>query len=417
MHAAMMLVALLGQVGAPSEPYRLARENWELSAQPMLSEVPLIDESTGQTSQTDGCYLAILIVLKNKSASRVLQYTSWGNLTPPGAFLEDDQDHRCPTARFGTRRIDGSVRTASIQPGGQVMDILAFPPPAAGARSFNLRLRGANIGESENLSIRFPATALETADRPAAAKPAPSPGLAEQDPQDMQGLPSLPSSKIALPSGKEFDRSIFDVDLKDRLRQLQRHDSVVRGTYANDRPAFIASHTRGVLDGGTFAFDTDGKLMMYGIYKNGKRDGFLRTWEGGRDVYLCQFSNGSRHGFCCFTDGGGQQLLVEYRMNRVEGAHLVTGDRVTKSYASFESARGDTAFVPALDELEKSEQQLMEKEREIRKSVDEAARQQRNKIVSQLNPQKRAAIQERSDQKAQERQRRFNEIRRRASGL
>ena len=121
----------------------------------------LEDKIRGYTKNTDDKYLRVIIVVQNKSRNKKMDYTGWGsNQFMAMAFLEDDIGNHYKMVDFGVMGLVGELRSASIYPEKSVTDVLVFEKPVSAAKSFTLKLKGENVGESSDLVIKFPSTGI-----------------------------------------------------------------------------------------------------------------------------------------------------------------------------------------------------------------------------------------------------------------
>jgi len=105
--------------------------------------------------------LALRLRIDNVSASRKVEYTSWGEAEPPAEAelprLTDEQGNSYKLITFGgERRVEGQVRSESIRPGKGVSDVLVFDPPAEGTQALKLELPGRNFGAAGTIGFTVP---------------------------------------------------------------------------------------------------------------------------------------------------------------------------------------------------------------------------------------------------------------------
>ena len=206
--------------------------------------------------------------------------------------------------------------------------------------------------------------------------------------------------------------------------------SVVRGT---DRFAVgYVSHQQGALQGLAAAFFEDQTPSLIASYSKGKRQGILKTWNPeGQRVYWCEYSQGKRNGFCCLFRDDQLLLLSECANDAFGDLHLISAGKVQRTFRGPEQAAGDETAKDALARLDEVESDIQASERILRQKAQaeerldkqkarEAARKseqaERQQRVAELNPQRRQAMQARTNARATERQSLINGLRAR-SGL
>ncbi len=113
----------------------------------------------GKTTSRDK-HLVIRVGIFNKSETRKVDYAGWGAVygggdNPPE--LVDNFGNTYPRVHFGLgSRIEGQVRSESIYPGKNLIDLLVFAIPIDKAEYLRLRLPADNLGGRGDVRIQIP---------------------------------------------------------------------------------------------------------------------------------------------------------------------------------------------------------------------------------------------------------------------
>jgi hypothetical protein len=211
--------------------------------------------------------------------------------------------------------------------------------------------------------------------------PAPPVGSRPEPQSDVPKTPAPPSPRpapesftISLPNGKEFDSRIFDVDVR-AVHDALRLKTFPRGQVLAVRPnnrydAVLAGITRGKLHGEVLAFYSNQKVMTYSIYKDGHRDGILKTWLlNGQRCFWGQYSGGAQNGFSCFFTDDAPCLLIESIINKVSAVHLLRNLRVAKSFSSLEDALADPLAADRVKACQEVVSEMAKNELEFREMI------------------------------------------------
>lgn len=154
-------------------------------------------------------------------------------------------------------------------------------------------------------------------------------------------------------------------------------------------------------DGLTVAFYNTDAPMNYLVYERGDRQGTVRTWDPEGNLKYCgQYHKGDRQGFCCLFEEGELKLAVNYGPNTVEAVHLVSNDRLLKSFDDENKAREDATAAAALEELNKLEDALKSNEIEFKDDLSETIKNLRRNRAGVRNIRNRQAIQQRMNQRS-----------------
>ena len=214
---------------------------------------------------------------------------------------------------------------------------------------------------------------------------------------------------VTLPSGAVLRSEMFEIDIDAVIKWLEQTEklneqSLVWLFHDNGSLFALASHEHGILHGVTIALYESKAPMAHVVYQHGKKHGLSRTWNtDGFIAYWCQFCKGKRHGLCCLFEDGRLRLVLECEHNNINGIHLFSNDALYKSFTNKDEALLNNDAKAALSDLDEIETLLTKNERDFKKMVKAADMRIRRERVSELNPKKRAAIQSRMDQRADER--------------
>ncbi len=232
---------------------------------------------------------------------------------------------------------------------------------------------------------------------------------------NFQGPPADLSSTLApeiislnLPSGKTFKTRLFKINLNsifELFMDTVKDEQVIFLLHPDGIVSAFAAHDKGVLNGICMAFSEDRQPMVYANYIDGLLDGMLKTWnEKGERVYWCQYEKGVRHGFCCYFKNNQLRLLLEIDRNTIIGVHLCANGALQKSFASAAKAADDVEAQKLLDEVDDLEAEIKTNEIAFKKQIKEEDARLRHEKSGMMSPQKRAAIQDRLNQRVIESQ-------------
>ena len=118
-----------------------------------------VPNGLGLEATPTGDNLHIAINIANLSKANPIQFSTWRDL-PTGrsagpATLTDNYGHVYPAVHFDF--LPAYLQdTAVIDPGLDHLDILVFPKPAPGAKSFKLELPARNLGRSGTIRFEVP---------------------------------------------------------------------------------------------------------------------------------------------------------------------------------------------------------------------------------------------------------------------
>jgi hypothetical protein len=117
-----------------------------------VGTVQLIRASTGETVESGGIYLRILVEVGNFGKHDPVDVLTWSK---GGASLRDDRGKTYGIRDFSpAHSLKGGIEHKSLEPGAKVVDTLVFEPPRRGVERLILQLDGANCGGGEG-PIRF----------------------------------------------------------------------------------------------------------------------------------------------------------------------------------------------------------------------------------------------------------------------
>ena len=229
---------------------------------------------------------------------------------------------------------------------------------------------------------------------------------------------------IQLPSGNVFRLAQFSLD--DRV--IER---LINGATAEDEPEFpvapsyygsqkktqstskliqakhtgifsvaYISHDGNRLQGLSATFYDDQAPSHVAGYANNERHGVLKKWDRqGRRVYYSQYRQDQPCGLSCYFHDDQPRLVSERKNDDSETLHLVSANKVQRSFEDHREAEADEDAKAALTEIASIEAELKEIKRimigkvlGVKRKSDEA---QKQKLVSELNPAKRRAIADR----------------------
>jgi hypothetical protein len=241
------------------------------------------------------------------------------------------------------------------------------------------------------------AAGTEKSNQPDAA----STSTTAEQPGDKTSTEPPEITSLTLPSGKIFKARTFKVDLNslsDLFKDPSKDDPVLCMFYPTGPISALTTHNKGVLNGITMAFYEDHKPKTYAVYTDGAIDGMAKLWnEKGERIYWCQYEKGVRNGFCCYFKGNAMQLILEIDHDAVTAVHLCANGEIKKSFSSVEQASADKVAQKLLDEVDGLETELKLNEGVFKRLVKDELQRLRQEKSGMMTPQKRAAIQERTN--------------------
>jgi S1-C subfamily serine protease len=260
---------------------------------------------------------------------------------------------------------------------------------------------------------------------------------ANAEPQSLLALPSRPGSipnapapwpssssrrhanrsfRIELPTGEVVSNGTLHIDVETIISRILKAPSRLQ-VEADNGGKVLCCHLRGTPHGPSVGVYLDGGPSSVVGYDKGRREEAVKTWdEQGNPLYFCQYTNGRKHGLCCLLRSGAPLLILEYQGGQTKAIHLIKGAAVARSFTSETEAMQDIDAAAALTSIQKIDDELTENERKFKKELREQDQEQRRLRVSQLNPQKRANIQNRADARSADASAAIGALRKAVSG-
>lgn len=226
------------------------------------------------------------------------------------------------------------------------------------------------------------------------ALPQPPKPLARSNPAG--GLPNAfadtTAFRLELPTGTTLSSDTLRINVNRIIQTIEKAPSKIE-LEAPNGGQLLCCHQRGVPHGPSVSIYPNGRTNTVIGYDEGRREEAVKTWDDqGQPLYYCQYSNGKPNGLCCLLGEGRPLLVLEYDAGQVKAVHFVKGGAVSRSFAIETDALKDVDAAAALEKIRKIEDELDANERRFRKLVREQEEQLRRQRVSVLNPQKRANI-------------------------
>jgi hypothetical protein len=196
----------------------------------------------------------------------------------------------------------------------------------------------------------------------------------ETPPPPALPAPAPESFTISLPNGKDFDSHLFNVNVEAVHNTLQMQ-IYPRGQVVAIRPnnrydAALAGVALGKLHGKALAFYSNQKVMTYLNYKDGYRDGIMKTWlNNGDRCFWAQYSSGSQNGFSCLFTDDAPCLLIESTLNKVNAVYLIRDLRVVKRFSSLDDALADPQSAQRVKTYKEVVSELAKNELEFREMI------------------------------------------------
>lgn len=292
--------------------------------------------------------------------------------------------------------------------------------PSTGGEEKN-SISGENPGLSGNVPAPPAAVNNQASPPPAPAESGAAAGLATGNPPDtaspnnVQRQPSdIASSSTAeitslkLPSGNIFKARFFKVNINsiaDLVKEPAKDEQVLFLFHPAGHISVLASVDKSVLNGIFMTFYENFGPMTYAVYADGALDGFIKTWNiKGQRVYWCQYEKGVRNGFCCYFKENVPRMILEIDHDTISGVHLCANGELEKSFSSLEQAYEDKNAQKMLDEMEEVEAELKVNDSTFRKQIKAELQSLRREKIGAMTVPKRAAIQNRINQRIAESQ-------------
>jgi len=154
---------------------------------------------------------------------------------------------------------------------------------------------------------------------------------------------------------------------------------------------------------------------MWVNYADGKKEGWLRAWNAaGQKEYWCQYVYNKRKGFCCLFENDELKMVLECGSYRVDAIHLVSGDRVLKTFEDSAEVEADDVGGRLWKRLAAVEAHLKQEEIEFRKEKRALEEREKTRRRRQLGPQKRRSIVDRQAERDRKENEFYENLRRRA---
>jgi hypothetical protein len=235
----------------------------------------------------------------------------------------------------------------------------------------------------------------------------------------------LPQERIIfdLPTGKNFDSHIFDVDIKtaekklidasDKLTKTSQYKGQVILLGSLDGAHAWAEMDRGKQDGTFLAFYNKRNPDIYAGYDKDKFDGMIKKWdEKNNRVYWCQYAKGVRHGYCCYFKDDILRALFEINRNKIYAVHLCVNSTLEKSFDSLEQATADENAKLIIDEVQAVEAELKHAINEYENRVSDEFKNIQLTLQGMHSQKARDTIQNRMNQRGIQRENEIKAIRR-----
>jgi S1-C subfamily serine protease len=236
------------------------------------------------------------------------------------------------------------------------------------------------------------------------------------DPTRSMAFANPTAFRIELPTGTIFSSDTIRINVDRIIQTIEKARSRIE-LEAPNGGQILCCHQRGVPHGPSVGIHPTGRPSTVIGYDEGRREEAVKTWDDqGQPVYYCQYDNGKPNGLCCLLRESRPVLALEYQTGQIKAIHFVKGGTVSQSFANETDAMKDVDAAAALEKIRKIEDELEANERRFRKLVREQEEQLRRQRVSVLNPQKRANIGARLQERNAKADAAVHALRRQASG-
>jgi hypothetical protein len=226
-----------------------------------------------------------------------------------------------------------------------------------------------------------------------------------------------------LPTGKNFDSHIFDVDIKtaekkltdisDKLTKASQYKGQVILLGSPDGAHAWAEMERKQQDGIFLAYYNRRTPEIYAGYEKDKLDGMIKKWDDKNNrVYWCQYAKGVRHGYCCYFKDDILRALFEINRNKIYAVHLCVNSTLEKSFDSLEQAAADDDAKILIDEMQAVETELKRTINDYESRISDEFKDIQQTLQGMHSQKARDTIQNRMNQRGIQRENEIKSIRR-----
>lgn len=142
-----------------AEEIQAEGDSVRVTISPEFRQLPVEEDLTNRKQLSERMF-CIAVAVTNKSQEKKIDFEGWAN-SIGFAILRDNLGNKYKMVDFGLGvSYPGKIESASIYPGKSVEEVLLFEMPIDKATSFELTLSGERVGESRDLVIEFPRTAI-----------------------------------------------------------------------------------------------------------------------------------------------------------------------------------------------------------------------------------------------------------------
>jgi len=148
---------------------RIESNNVRVTILPEVGWLALEDIFAKKVRVTEEKYLYVMVSVWNKSNDKKIDFEGWSsNMFMAFAFLKDNLGNRYKLIDFGPNvTYPGKIESASIYPGKGTLEVLIFETPIEKASTFELTLKGKNVGEDTDFVFHFPRSVILDTDEEA----------------------------------------------------------------------------------------------------------------------------------------------------------------------------------------------------------------------------------------------------------
>jgi hypothetical protein len=127
----------------------------EVTLKPVIGKVSVLEPYSGRTGDSQERELILEIDIKNVTAAKKIEFTSWAKGGTTTVTVEDEIGNVYKPVDYGFYPV-GHTESGSIYPGKSIKDVLIFEQPVDAARELRVSIPSENWGGAGTLKLTFP---------------------------------------------------------------------------------------------------------------------------------------------------------------------------------------------------------------------------------------------------------------------